>query len=189
LATRDARRGVEDGVAQQLADARLQHFLRTWQAVRGSARWAPLAPLLQATAALEPQRAVALIESRQPAFAMRFTAMGAALDTLLPQSLLGRRFGDADVDSGSLEAAHRVVALSGACGHERVDYDFGAGERLHFERLIVPASTAADSALPTHLVAVVCFDPAPAASFAPVSPPALAPLPEPPPPDLHPPTP
>ncbi|WP_157267412.1 hybrid sensor histidine kinase/response regulator [Azohydromonas aeria] len=165
FAAEDARRSVEERVAQRLGDARLHRFLDAWQEVRGAARWAPLAPLLDATAALEPQRAVALIEGRHPAFAMRFIAVGAGLDALLPQSLLGRRFGDTDVASGRLEAAYRLVALSGEPGHECVEYDFGPGDRLRFERLIVPATAEPGSALPTHLVAMACFDPPPDTGF------------------------
>jgi hypothetical protein len=160
FAAEDVRRSVEERLAQRLGDARLHRFLDAWREVRGAARWAPLAPLLQASDALEPHRAVALIEGRHPAFAMRFTAVGAGLQELLPQSLLGRRFGDADVASGRcLEAAYRLVVLSGEPGHECVEYDFGPDDRLRFERLIVPAAAEPGSALPTHLVAVVCFDP------------------------------
>jgi CheY-like chemotaxis protein len=169
FAAQDGRRSVEACLAQRLGDARLHRFLAAWQEVRGGARWAPLQPLLQATAALEPQRAVAAVDSRHPAFAMHFTAVGAGLDALLPQSLVGRRFGDADVDIGSLEAAYRLVALSGEPSHECVELGFGPGDALRFERLIVPASAEPGAALPTHLVAVASFDPPP---FLPQRPPA-----------------
>jgi CheY-like chemotaxis protein len=146
-------------LARRIDDARLLRLLDAWRGLRQPTRLPETAALLEASQAIEPWRAVAVVESLSPNFAMHFAATGAQLEELLGTQMPGPRLTDADATWGSLEAAYRAVALSGEPALDRTELRFGPGDVLHFKRLIVPAGNGVGMAV-THLVSVVLFDPA-----------------------------
>jgi PAS domain S-box-containing protein len=144
-------------LARQIDDSRLLRLLDAWRSLRERKRLPEISALLAASAALEPWRAVAVVESLSPEFAIRVTAAGRQLAGMLDSRLIGRRLSQADPQWGSLEAAYLAVALRGEPGLDSAELRFGAHDVLRFKRLIVPAGDADGTTL-THLVAVVLLE-------------------------------
>jgi hypothetical protein len=144
-------------LAQRIDDARMLRLLDAWRELRVRGRMPETNALLAASAAVEPWRVVAAVESLPPEFAMRFTAIGRQLAGMAATMLPGRRLSDTDPQWGSLEAAYRAVAQRGQPGLDSTELRFGASDVLRLRRLIVPTGDTTGATL-THLVAVVLFD-------------------------------
>ena len=93
------------------------------------------------------------IAAIDPDFNLRFVEVGRAL-----LDRLGRALSDEDMtddDPNSLIEAYRRCAKSARPCYEHVAFDFGEGDSVHFERLLVPYSDTGIGV--THLVGIAVF--------------------------------
>ncbi len=93
------------------------------------------------------------IAAIDPDFNLRFVEVGRAL-----LDRLGRALSDEDMtddDPNSLIEAYRRCAKSARPCYEHVAFDFGEGDSVHFERLLVPYSDTGIGV--THLVCIAVF--------------------------------
>ena len=152
-------------IAERMRHPQLHRFFDAWCALRDGRKLPALAELLKATAAFEPQRAVARVDSREP-FSMHFLQVGDQLERLLPGVLPGTTLTQGEADAGTQEAAYRQVAISAEPALESTVFDFGDGDPMYCERLIVPACDGQSDGKPSHLVSMVLFEPTPPAPEA-----------------------
>lgn len=112
-----------------------------------------------------PQAANAFTAAIEPSgnkVDFRFLHVGAALETRLGRKLGGTLTSELDSPAqddevlGSLQGAYRRCARTQSPTYEYASYDFGDGEPVMFERLILPVSD--DGAHLTHLVGIALFN-------------------------------
>jgi hypothetical protein len=109
-------------------------FYRRWRAALIEGPGLPSVDAFDA-GELAPMSFVAAVETD----AFRFIRFGARLADWLDESLEGRLVRDDALERfGSLAAAYRVCLERQTPTYESMRYDFGEGETLSFERVVVP---------------------------------------------------
>ena len=121
-------------LAGRIQSPALRAFYRRWRSVLIDG---PALPRIETfdPGEFAPMSFVAAVEAN----GFRFTHFGARLADWLGNSLEGQLIGDnASERFGSLAAAYRACLEHQTPTYEAMHYDFGGGETVSFERVVVP---------------------------------------------------
>jgi CheY-like chemotaxis protein len=157
-----ANEAADDGrLLRRLRSPALCAAYLAWRAAHDGGR-PPRLPDLEWGGLPEADNAFTVaVEPDGDKFGFRFLRVGRALTERLGRPLDGtlafgeEAGGSGDDVLGSLESAYRRCARAFSPSYEYARYDFGDGEPVVFERLVLPASD--DGTRVTHLVGIALF--------------------------------
>ena len=144
---------VESPLRRKLKSQIVQSLYDTWAQRRGvNDSLPPLSGFDWTRFAITGALTIATVEKPET---IRFVQVGRALIECLGRPLEAGDLAE-DEESGLMEV-YRRCARNGEPTHELLRFDFGDGDPLTFERLLVPFSATGDGAV-THLVGISVFD-------------------------------
>jgi len=151
---------IIDQIGPKLRARELRDAFTAWSGGRLGHRLPGLVDIEGVALSASPHMAVVEIEHGTHPLSFRFVQVGEHLARRAPGPLLGRRIGGASPDAdmgdplGSVAWAYRQCAISAKPSYEFADLDFGDGQPMLFERLLLPVGSGV---VPSHVVVVSLF--------------------------------